>query len=115
LWTFTLLAFLTTLAYSAAPVDAAIARLWRSLVLFPTGPWLDGVLWTLTVEVIFYIVILLLLIAGRLAALERLTRWWVGLCAVLLALGVAGAAGVALPGPLAALAALQARWGDLRL
>lgn len=41
-------------AYAVYPVDDLWPRLLRSLVLFPEGPWVDGVYWTLVVEIVFY-------------------------------------------------------------
>lgn len=37
----------------------------HSVLLWPFGPWLDGVYWTLGVEMVFYAVIFLMLAAGR--------------------------------------------------
>ncbi|HXQ16897.1 MAG TPA: acyltransferase, partial [Caulobacteraceae bacterium] len=56
------------------------ARYLRSIMLWPTGTWLDGVFWTLPVEVIFYAAVFLAL----------LWRWPLGL--VLRLIGAASAA-----------------------
>jgi peptidoglycan/LPS O-acetylase OafA/YrhL len=48
----------------ATPYDL-IDRFLRSITLFPFGPWVDGVYWTLPVEVMFYSVVLALLAIGR--------------------------------------------------
>ncbi len=47
-----------------APADAAMRWL-RGVALFPKGPWIDGAIWTLTVEVMFYAMILACLMLGR--------------------------------------------------
>ncbi|RVT90121.1 acyltransferase family protein [Sphingomonas crocodyli] len=39
----------------------------RSLVFWPKGPWVDGVYWTLGVEISFYALMFVLLVIGRLA------------------------------------------------
>jgi hypothetical protein len=42
----------------------------RSLVLWPTGPWIDGVYWTLGIELVFYAAIICVLLAK--VPLERI-------------------------------------------
>jgi|CXWL01.1.fsa_nt_gi peptidoglycan/LPS O-acetylase OafA/YrhL len=42
----------------------------RSTTLWITGPWIDGVYWSLAVEMVFYAVIFTLLAAGRFARLS---------------------------------------------
>ncbi len=37
----------------------------RSVIFWPTGPWIDGSYWTLPIEVAFYAVILVCLASGR--------------------------------------------------
>lgn len=46
------------------PVDA-IARFAKSMLLSPSGPWVDGQYWTLRNEIGFYAAIFLLIAAGR--------------------------------------------------
>lgn len=53
----------------ASPGDLA-PLLARSLVLFPKGPWVDGVYWTLCLEVMFYGAVFLLILARRAHWLE---------------------------------------------
>ena len=57
-------------------------RYLRTLLLFPTGPWVAAVYWTLAHEIAFYALIFLLLLAGRFRYLPHL----------LSALGLASAA-----------------------
>jgi peptidoglycan/LPS O-acetylase OafA/YrhL len=63
--TVTLLALLT-----AAPLSELLPDYLRALTLWPTGPWIDPVYWTLTVEVSFYLVVFALLLVNRFAWLE---------------------------------------------
>ncbi len=112
LWTFTLLVGLVTLLYANAPIEQTAAMFWRSMLLFPTGPWLDGVLWTLTVEVVFYLLILLVLVFGRFHLLERMTWGWVSLSAAGLFLAVLARGGLSLPAPLSDLAAFVQSYGS---
>lgn len=66
LWFFVTLTFLVTLSYTHVPFDEVATLYVKSMLLDPRGgSWLDGVLWTLTVEVAFYGCIFLLLLAGR--------------------------------------------------
>src|SRR3546814_13808220 len=51
-----------------------LCRLLRAVTLFPKGPWIDGVIWTLTVEAVFYLVIFLILLAGQTARLPFFAR-----------------------------------------
>jgi len=46
----------------------------RSVTLWIFGPWIDGVYWSLAVELIFYAVIFVLLLSGQFARL-RLAAW----------------------------------------
>lgn len=43
---------------------ASSGELIRSLVLWPVGPWVDGVYWTLAVEIMFYLAVILAIRAG---------------------------------------------------
>jgi peptidoglycan/LPS O-acetylase OafA/YrhL len=47
-------ATLLVLAWSGEEVATLIWRYLRTMTLFPVGPWIDGVYWTLGVEVAFY-------------------------------------------------------------
>jgi peptidoglycan/LPS O-acetylase OafA/YrhL len=53
------------LATDLAPVPKAIEAFWKTVVIWPFGGWLDGVYWTLAVELTFYIVVALFLLLGR--------------------------------------------------
>jgi len=53
----------------AAPAELA-EMFCRSVALFPFGPWIDGVYWTLPIEILFYASVLVLLAINRFALLE---------------------------------------------
>lgn len=72
LWFFATLSLLVTFLYASVPADALLAMYLRSLVLFPQGPWIDGVYWTLTVEAVFYAVICLLIVSGGITRLQAI-------------------------------------------
>lgn len=60
LWIYTLIAF--TIRYMAGePLSLLLDSFFRSIILFPIGPYVDGVVWTLVVEAVFYSLIALLL------------------------------------------------------
>jgi peptidoglycan/LPS O-acetylase OafA/YrhL len=73
LWFFATLSALVTTLYSSADLMYIALLYLKSLSLFPKGPWIDGVYWTLTVEVMFYAVMCVLLITRRFDLLEPLT------------------------------------------
>lgn len=54
---------------SASPAELLPDYL-RGLTLWPTGPWIDPVYWTLTVEISFYLMVFALLLVNRFAWLE---------------------------------------------
>ncbi len=59
----------STFAIPAAFVEradtATIVKLYaRSLILYPHAPWIDGVIWTLPIEVSFYAIVFVLILKG---------------------------------------------------
>ncbi|HUL13362.1 MAG TPA: acyltransferase [Methylococcaceae bacterium] len=54
---FSTAAYLIVVAMGSITIQEASLLWLKSLILFPKGPWIDGVLWTLTVEVLFYSII----------------------------------------------------------
>jgi len=48
----------------------ALARYARSLILFPSGPWIDGVYWSLRVEISFYALVCVLLLLNAFQRIE---------------------------------------------
>jgi peptidoglycan/LPS O-acetylase OafA/YrhL len=59
------------------PLKSTIIRYVLSLTFFPSGPWFSGQVWTLPVEIVFYIVIWALVATKRIEWLERLA-WVLG-------------------------------------
>lgn len=64
LWVATLIGLFILLAFGVSP-NEAIGRAMRSATLYPKGPWIDVVVWTLVVEAVFYGAVWLLLIVAR--------------------------------------------------
>lgn len=100
LWFFSLCSACVLVSTGVLPPFEALTRLARSLVLYPMGPWIDGAVWTLVAEALFYAVIYLLIRAGWLGRLGRLavvltvfnaTFWLAVLAGDAGALGAAGA------------------------
>lgn len=46
-------------------------RYTRTVFFMPDGPWVDGVYWTLAIEIVFYILIWVLLLAGKMDRLSQ--------------------------------------------
>ncbi len=70
LWFFASLSLIVTIIY-ISQFDANLFLLWaKSLILFPKGPWIDGVYWTLVVEISFYSLILLVIYFDKYDKLE---------------------------------------------
>lgn len=64
LWFFSLLSALVLLGCGVLAPGEAAPRLLRSLVLFPVGPWIDGAVWTLVAEAVFYAGVFVLIRTG---------------------------------------------------
>lgn len=61
------------LKLAGTPIGTDLARKYLdSLALFPFGPWIDGVYWTLAVESIFYALVFVLLATRRFHLLVRI-------------------------------------------
>lgn len=71
---FATLSFVVVAAAGLLPFGDALIRWVKAIILFPSGPWIDGVIWTLTVELVFYIAIFSVLATGQLARLPLLMR-----------------------------------------
>lgn len=54
LWICTVLATLLYVTYDVLPMAEIVTRFLRSMLLMPFGPYIDGVLWTIIVEMAFY-------------------------------------------------------------
>lgn len=62
----------------------------RSLVLFPLGPWVASSYWTLPIEIVFYALVLIVLCRDRFASIERIMLW-LGGASLVAGLVIAGA------------------------
>jgi peptidoglycan/LPS O-acetylase OafA/YrhL len=60
-WICAPISLLISLAYAAYPTSETVTRIVRSMILFPKGNWVDGVYWTLGIEIAFYCVVFVLL------------------------------------------------------
>ncbi len=72
---FALFTFCIVLGAHILPARLAVLALLRTLVLFPKGPWIDGVIWTLTIEAIFYGLIFISLFGNSGRRLRRGSRF----------------------------------------
>lgn len=85
-WIIAPITLATLFAINFASGPTLLEMFARSIVLFPTGPWIDSVYWTLPIEVIFYVLVLVLLAIDRFAYLPHAmtvvglasTAFWVG-------------------------------------
>lgn len=56
------------------PISHLMLPFLRSVLLVPKGPWIDGVYWTLAIEIVFYGVIFCVLVLGKFSSI-RLLAW----------------------------------------
>lgn len=75
------LTFVVAAAIGYAPISALFASYLRSISLTLFGPWIDGVYWTLGIEIVFYALVFVLLVANWLKHIEWLA---LGLCTLTL-------------------------------
>lgn len=61
---------LTLLYVGVYPAGSTALRYLRTLVLWPVGPWIDDVYWTLPIELAFYGVVFLVLLLKRWSAMR---------------------------------------------
>lgn len=71
LWFFSALSALVLLASGVLPAAELAVRLLRSVVLFPIGPWVDGAVWTLVAEALFYAAVFVLIRTGTIGRVTR--------------------------------------------
>lgn len=76
LWFFATLSFLVLLITKEDSLPRAGLLFAKSVVLWPVGPWVDGVYWSLTVEVLFYAIIFVLLASRRFDQLWTFAKVW---------------------------------------
>jgi peptidoglycan/LPS O-acetylase OafA/YrhL len=66
------LTFIVAAAIEYAPISDLFASYLRSISLMLFGPWIDGVYWTLGIEIVFYAMVFALLVANWLKHIEWL-------------------------------------------
>ena len=71
-WVCAPISLLLSLAFAAYPSSEALTRIARSVLLWPKGNWVDGVYWTLGIEIFFYFVVFILLALN----VGRTIRWF---------------------------------------
>lgn len=86
----TLIAFCISVLYSSESLFYLVTLGLKQIFLVPKGPWLDGVFWTLIVEVMFYGFIGSIVYLRFIDSIERIVLIW-GCLACLCALAVLGA------------------------
>jgi peptidoglycan/LPS O-acetylase OafA/YrhL len=67
------------LAIAGDPISVVIGPYLKSMLLFPKGPWIDAVYWTLSVEIAFYALIFLILLTKTFALIHRVA-WCLTFC-----------------------------------
>ncbi|SFF86844.1 Peptidoglycan/LPS O-acetylase OafA/YrhL, contains acyltransferase and SGNH-hydrolase domains [Novosphingobium sp. CF614] len=73
LWVFSVLSALVLLACGVlGPAELAV-RMLRSMILFPIGPWVDGAVWTLVAEAMFYAAIFVFIRTGMIGRMTSIT------------------------------------------
>lgn len=72
---FSTCALVVVIGAGVSPVPIAVEHWIRAATLFPKGPWIDGVIWTLVIEAIFYFAIFTTLLCGGIARLPTLARF----------------------------------------
>jgi peptidoglycan/LPS O-acetylase OafA/YrhL len=68
-WVCATITLLAWLILGAAPLHEVLPRYVRSVSLWLTGPWIDGVYWSLAVEIVFYALVFWVLAAGRIVSI----------------------------------------------
>ncbi|MBM1174567.1 acyltransferase family protein [Microvirga arabica] len=71
---FSTLSLIVVLGEGLLRPGEAFYRWAKALVLLPNGPWIDGVIWTLTVELVFYAAIFAVLVTNQITRLFLFTR-----------------------------------------
>ena len=79
-WLCAPLSAIAVVAYGLKPDDHLWLNLAKSMLLYPRGPWIDDVYWTLSVEIMFYAAVWWCLIWG---SSLRLLAYWLGLSSAL--------------------------------
>lgn len=67
---------------SGDPIPSMAIAAIRSSVLSPIGPYIDGVVWSLVVEAVFYVLVATMVLSGPRWTLDRLALWLGGISTV---------------------------------
>jgi peptidoglycan/LPS O-acetylase OafA/YrhL len=81
LWVCSTLSFIVR-ASTGEPISTLTVALLKSVILSPRGPYIDGVVWTLVVEAVFYALIFSCLLRREPIRFVKLAVWMGGLSAV---------------------------------
>jgi peptidoglycan/LPS O-acetylase OafA/YrhL len=71
-WICATISVIALLAADETEKTGLLAKYIRSIAFIPMGPWVDGVYWTLFVEIAFYLLVLLLLFGNAFSRIDRL-------------------------------------------
>ncbi len=71
-WICATITLLALFAFAHQPVASEIGRYLHSMVLWVEGPWIDGVYWSLGVEIVFYLLVVGTLVFSRIVPLSLL-------------------------------------------
>jgi peptidoglycan/LPS O-acetylase OafA/YrhL len=71
-WVCASITLLAWLLIAHEPLARVLAPYFNSLLLWVRGPWIDGVYWSLGVEIVFYTMVFWVLVANRWFTMERL-------------------------------------------
>ncbi len=85
LWVCSTLALVARLS-TGEPISSLAAAFLNSVLLSPRGPYIDGVVWTLVVEAVFYALIFFCLLRREPIRLVKLAQWIGGFSAVFIAI-----------------------------
>lgn len=76
---FSTINFLIMLFEHCTATPTLIVSFFKSITLFPKGPWIDGSIWTLTVEIVFYFFVAISLLMSNQKMIYIFARAWLAL------------------------------------
>lgn len=95
-WICATITLVAWLVFAHRPLPDAFGEYVRSISLWINGPWIDGVYWSLAVEIVFYALVFWVLAAGRLIQLTALPWILTGLTLINLAIAATPGAAAAI-------------------